>query len=236
MAREAEQQNQLVLSYHSVRQALGWLGIALPLILLMGAATSKLELEPSISDFFHTVFRDVFVGIMCAIGVFLFSYKGYEFRRGEGDWFSDRALSRVAGIAAIGLALFPIMPAEDQISASALSQQMVGTGVSQNLHYLFALSFFVSLIFFSLVQFPKTRDEGRRPIYIWSGVVLVGVTAGLIAVFAAGKLGGKEVEGTISDRNIVFWLEAIGIWAFGVSWLTKGKADVALRWATRRVG
>ncbi|MCF6315578.1 MAG: hypothetical protein L3J30_04660 [Marinosulfonomonas sp.] len=36
------------------------------------------------------------------------------------------------------------------------------------------------------------------------------------------------------DRNLVLWLEAIGIWAFAFSWLIKGKADRAFSRSARQ--
>ena len=90
----------------------------------------------------------------------------------------------------------------------------------------------MSLIGFSLIKFPKSRQNRRRKIYLWSGIILVGVTAGLLATFFLGRNDGA-VKASIMEAEIVFWLEAVGIWAFGVAWLTKGKADIALRWAAR---
>ena len=46
--------NDLVLSYHRVRRAVGILGVILPLILIIGGVLSNSRLEPSISDFYHT--------------------------------------------------------------------------------------------------------------------------------------------------------------------------------------
>jgi len=102
----------LVLSYTRVRTALGILGMSLPLILVLGglldqprvdAATG--EIEPTISDFYHTTYRDIFVGTLCAIGVFLISYRGYG--RDKGDWINDDWLATTAGVGAFGVAFFP---------------------------------------------------------------------------------------------------------------------------------
>jgi len=228
----------LVFSYHQLRQAIGVLGIALPLILFVGGMLALSDLRPSISAYFNTVFRDIFVGIMCAIGVFLLAYRGYACDRENGEWVSDRVLSFIAGISAIGIALFPVrrnMCAKGVTDVSVcdvgvqevetLSQLILGAGIAELFHYGLALAFFVSLIGFSLIKFP-------RKIYLLSGIILVGVTAGLLATFFLGRNDGA-VKASINEAEIVFWLEAIGIWAFGVAWLTKGKADIALRWAAR---
>ena len=56
----------------------------------------------SLSGFYYTHMRNLFVGAMCAVGVFLVAYRGH-------DRWDDR-LTNVAGLAAICIALFPTMP------------------------------------------------------------------------------------------------------------------------------
>lgn len=56
----------------------------------------------SLSGFYYTHMRNLFVGAMCAVGVFLAAYRGH-------DRWDDR-LTNVAGLAAICVALFPTMP------------------------------------------------------------------------------------------------------------------------------
>ena len=34
----------------------------------------------SISSYYHSVMRDIFVGSLCAVGTFLISYRGYDKR------------------------------------------------------------------------------------------------------------------------------------------------------------
>ena len=56
----------------------------------------------SLSGFYYTHMRNLYVGAMCAVGVFLVAYRGH-------DRWDDR-LTNVAGLAAICIALFPTMP------------------------------------------------------------------------------------------------------------------------------
>lgn len=70
---------KLVISYLVLRKAIGYLGIALPFILVFGnMLLNKPGIQSSISSYYYTPMRDVFVGTMCAIAVFMMSYKGYE--------------------------------------------------------------------------------------------------------------------------------------------------------------
>lgn len=56
---------------------------------------SNVILQGSVSGYYYTGVRDVLVGSLCAIGVFLFSYSGYD------DW--DKWLTNAAGLFAIGV-------------------------------------------------------------------------------------------------------------------------------------
>jgi hypothetical protein len=93
--------DSLLVSYRTLRQLIGILGIGLPLTILFYAfvVSSCDSLEASISAHYHTGVRDIMTGILCATGVFMITYKGYERR--------DTIASTIAGICAIGVAMFP---------------------------------------------------------------------------------------------------------------------------------
>jgi hypothetical protein len=220
----------LVLSYTRVRTALGLLGLALPLVLIVGGLFDEPRLENSqgieatISDFYHTTYRDIFVGCLCAIGVFLISYRGY--RRAPGDWISDDWLATSAGVAAFGLAFFP--NEGGGMAITSMTQRAVGTDLSPVLHYSFALIFFSSLAAFCLVKFSRTAKPGKRRIYRFCGhTILASMLATAICVVLKRWVGGGGRE-LVLEYKLIFWFEAIGIWAFALSWLIKGRADLAL--------
>lgn len=220
--------HDLVLSYHRVRRAVGILGVILPLTLIIGGILSNNRLEPSISDFYHTTLRDVFVGTMFAIGIFLISYKGYK--RDKGEWFSDDWVATLAGISAFGLALFP----NESPAVVTVSQVALGLKISSIFHYASALTFFICLGIFCYYQFPKTANPVRRRIYFWCGHVIV-ISTILITITSYMKIkGSPEMKAMVLDWNLVLWLEAIGVWAFAFSWLTKGKAELAFSKSARK--
>ena len=67
----------LVLSYLSIRRSLGLLGLLLPILLgPVGWLTLGIDIQENMSSYYHTPLRDVFVGVLCAIGIFLFCYAG----------------------------------------------------------------------------------------------------------------------------------------------------------------
>lgn len=220
----SQRKDELVLSYHRVRNALGFLGIVLPFVLILGGLLTQGRIEPSISDFFHTALRDVFVGSLCAIGVFLISYRGY--RKSDGEWLSDDLIATVAGIAAFGVAFFPNETPDQKVET--LTQLALGTSISPMFHYASASIFFFCLMLFCYVKFPKTAKPVRRRIYRWCGHVIALSLVGIVVSSYFKINGGPVMQALVVDWRVVFWVEAAGIWAFAISWLVKGKADMML--------
>ena len=210
MNQPAENDGSLVLSYLGLRKAIGIIGIALPFVLAIGKVLlDSPGLEGSISYYYYTGMRDVLVGSLCSIAVFLMSYRGYE--------RVDSIAGKLACGFALGVALFPTECAGNMSPA----RHFIGI-----LHLLFATSFLLTLAYFSLVLFRKT-DPTRTPtlqklqrnrIYTVCGYTILACVA-LAALFAlfAGNAPFKQLDP-------IFWLESIAVVAFGVSWLTKGEA------------
>jgi hypothetical protein len=204
--------SSLVVSYLTLRKAVGILGIALPFVLAFGGMLiDKPGIQSSISSYYHTGMRDIFVGTLCAIAVFLMSYKGYEPK-------DDRA-GVLACIFAVGVALLPTAPDSDPTSR----QKLIG-----HFHLLFAVLFFLTLAYFSLRLFTKTdktkvptrRKLQRNVVYKACGYTML---AALILIVILAFLQGQAIL-EVKRLALVFWLESIAIVAFGISWLTKGEA------------
>jgi hypothetical protein len=72
--------NGFVISYLNLRKAVGVLGIALPVVLISiyPLLNKGCRLPPSISHYFYTNMGSYFTGTLCAVAMFLFSYKGPE--------------------------------------------------------------------------------------------------------------------------------------------------------------
>jgi len=211
MSQTQGSDQSLVISYLLLRKLVGLLGVALPFVLAIGAAIiSQLDIQPSISDYYHTVMRDMFVGILFAIAIFMLSYRGYE-------PVDDRA-GDIACISAIGVALFPVAPL-----GATPGQEVIGT-----LHFISASLFFLTLAYFSLVLFTKTKPSvpptprklQRNRVYRACGWIIL---ACLAAIFLVGQLMSVPLK----QVGIVFWLESVAVIAFGISWLTKGEAILA---------
>ena len=201
-----------VISFLTLRKTLGLLGILLPFVLALGSwIIFGNGLENSISSYYHTEMGDVFVGILFGIGLFLFSYKGYQ--------RSDDLAGDLACLFAIGVALFPTTP-ENSLSDLA---RLIGT-----IHFGFAALLFLSFAYFAICLFPKThpdreptrRKRRRNVVYRACGAAIVLC----IVLIAVVNLVPSQIASPIQAYSPVFWLEAIAIVAFGISWLVKGEA------------
>ena len=210
MDQQAGPNDSLVISYLGLRKAIGIIGIALPFVLAFGKILLEGPgIQSSISHYYYTEMRGVFVGSLCAIATFLMSYRGYERK-------DDIAGDLACGFA-VGVALFPVTPEQNASSRDAI----VGA-----LHLLFAAGFFLTLAFFSLALFRKT-DKTKTPtrqklqrntVYTVCGYAIL---ACLVLIALVGLM---PQDSPVKRLDPVFWLEAGAIVAFGVSWLTKGEA------------
>jgi hypothetical protein len=192
-------QNTLVHSYLFLRRAIGLIGLALPVVLVLGKQLVQGgDLIGSLSGYYYTDLRDVLVGAMCAVGVFLLAYYGHD--------YVDNVASTVAGLGAIGLALFPTTPDHDAT---------VWDRTSGVLHLVFAAVFFLSLAYFCLRLFPHDGEQPERfgALYRACGIVIL---ACLVLIALAKYLA------LAPSLHPALWLEAVAVEAFGVAWLVKG--------------
>ncbi|MDX9928580.1 MAG: hypothetical protein RBS37_01875 [Bacteroidales bacterium] len=189
-------------SYLALRRAVGWIGILLPFVLLLGNTLlfGGDPNQPSISLYYHTPMRDVLVGGLCAVALFLFFYSGYD--------RLDNTMANITGAFALLVAWFPA-------SETGIA------GVVNAIHFVAAALFLSCLAIFSLFLFTKgevnpTPQKLRRNIvYIICGTVMATCLLALLVYFIV------KGEGHTST-SFVFWAETVALVAFGISWLTKG--------------
>jgi len=200
----------LVHSYLFLRRAVGVIGLALPVVLIVGNLIwPHGMLLDSISAAYYSPLRAVFIGSLSAVGVFLVSYRGYG--------RIDDVTGDIAGIGAIGAALFPTAPL---VGASA-AQKLAGL-----LHDGFAGVFFVALVVFCLFLFPR-NDGAPTPAKQERDVVYR--TTGVIILVAIVLLGIAKFTGAVAGLHPQLWLETIAILAFGIAWAVKGETLGVLR-------
>lgn len=198
-----EDTEDLIVSYLGLRKSVGTIGILLPIALLIAAVTnSDVDMQDSISQFYHTNVGVIFTGALLIIGAFLGSYRGYPPQKGEK--ITDRQLALIAALGAIVTALIPSAP-EGQVWP-----------IQTKIHLLAAATFLLAIGYLSYARF--TRSESYTVVYKTAGQIIF-TTLAIIACIMLFNLD----ESNWLQFPWLFWLEAIAVWAFGVSWLVKGK-------------
>jgi hypothetical protein len=189
-------------SFLALRKSVGWIGISLPFVLMLGVFLifKEVVILRNISLYYHSGMRDVFVGAICAIALFLFFYKGYS------KW--DNRAANLAGLFALGIAFFPTVEQGPYNWAAIV-------------HFICAACFFTTLAAFSLFLFtkkeflPTKQKLNRNRIYRICGSVMIACLISIMIFFIF-------FEADNPDSGFVFWAETIALIAFGTSWLTKG--------------
>jgi hypothetical protein len=195
---------RILVSYLTLRRVVGVLGVLLPVLVAVGCflVGSCTELLDSISDYYGSMMRDIFVGVLFAIAWFLFSYRGYEAK--------DNTAGDLACVFALGVALFPTTS---------------NSGAIRAIHFLSAAALFLVLAYFSLCLFTKTAKDTpptrekriRNRIYRVSGVIMLACILGVGVYYVLLR------NSALSSLKPVFWLETAALWAFGLSWFVKGE-------------
>jgi hypothetical protein len=223
-----------------LRKVVGWIGSLLPIVLIGGGMIFATMSPPeSMSGYYYTPMRDVLVGALCVLGIFLVGYDGYD--------ELDRWITNAAGLGAIGVAFFPTKPPlcvpqariclPPAVARIPASQQVVG-----GLHVFFAAVTFIALGLMAL-RFAKSertpdgqgwmghlRHElglarpsiGRpvKPKRLRNVVYrLCGVT-----ILACVALAAVSNVLPASGVPLLFIFEALAVFAFGISWFVKGQA------------
>ncbi len=184
----------------------------------------------SISAYYYSRTGNVFVGILCALAIFFFSYE-YPSRKG---FRLDRRLSIGAGIMAISVALFPT-PSNG--AAATGGADVVGWIHAFSAATLFTLLATLSLWFFTksdrITTPPSTWDQ--LAMLVWTPARFRAPlpthkrrrnvafrTCGRLIFLSIAVMGAATAAAWEGHLFLAF--ECIAVFAFAVSWLIKGDA------------
>jgi len=225
---ESDQGPSVVIQYYVLRSLIGLAGFSLPLAVWLGSmALDGQDLLSSISTYYYSSMRDVLVGILIIIGVFLATYKAY---RGRGErlwgWLSDDLLTNVAGVAALGIAFFPTAAcAVERCTTGFPGPPWTRGSAVFVVHVGSAAVFFIAMGIMALFVF--TKSDRRKPggaLRHWTYVVTGTIILACAVAMGVYGLLPATLRARLSPLNPIFWAEALGIWAFGIAWLMKGRA------------
>ena len=193
-----------------LRKTIGWLGFALPWIVLIlcvifGCAPEGHLFPDSISaTYYFAPTITPFMIILGAAGIVLICYRGYT-------WVDD-LINTLTGIFALCICLFPCFNG----SYGAVGTFQVPVEISGWIHNISAALFFLLLAYNCIFLFTKSSGEMTRNKKIRNIIYYVcggGMATSLIAILFLGSV----YSGT-------WWVEAIALAFFGIAYLTK--ADV----------
>jgi hypothetical protein len=214
-------------SYVILRNGIGVLGFALPIVMIVGGGLD--HIQGSLSAYYHFsadrpgqygagMMRDLFVGMLCAIGAFLFFYRGHSLQE-------DIALN-VAGISAVLVALFP-MDWPPGSGAAATTAAKIHSGA--------ATLFFVMIAYVCVFRGRDTLcivdDDLRRRtferIYLIFGLLML-ATPATVALLAATSSGAG-----LGYKTLI--VETGGVFVFATFWLVKSFEIRTAVWRSHRV-
>lgn len=193
---------------------IGVLGMLLPFICVGGAfLLSDIKIYDSISMYYYSNMRDVFVGILICVSFFLMTYKGYE--------LIDNILVKVTGVFGICIALFPC---ENLAYSKPVGIFMLSNRTTNYVHLISAVLFFLLLAINSIFRFTKsdtkvlrrTKKYYRNLVYRISGYIMI-IS---LSILVLSTLIMNETMRIKSKVTLI--TEIVMLFGFGISWLVKG--------------
>lgn len=148
--------------------------------------------------------RNIFIGFLFAIAAFLLSY--------NGQTAAHKVFSRIAAMAAVGVAMFPCKCRGD-------------LEIIPYVHYVSAAVMFAILAFFCIEFYRHAKGKGhpqanmRALIYLtcfWAMVVSM-------ALLLVNGIWGADLGWNESAPRLVFYGEATALLAFGICWLVASR-------------
>ncbi|MCH8908553.1 MAG: hypothetical protein IH840_15815 [Candidatus Heimdallarchaeota archaeon] len=208
------------LSQDGIRRTIGAIGAFSPLFFVCANffLFGETKIPGSISQYYHTDLRDLYVGIHLTLGILLITYKGYDRR--------DGLTTSAAGFLSIIVAFLPTTPS---------GELRTSTGF---IHIISLSLFFYIQIFIVLVLFRRTFPfylyssetesvhlelaifkRRRNVIYTTSGTMIFAITSiSLISLLAIDR----DVLFGVSVDILNYFFESLLYIAFGLAWLVKG--------------
>ncbi|MYM21848.1 hypothetical protein GTP46_04175 [Duganella sp. FT135W] len=167
------------------------------------------EMAKSISAYyeFSDITRNLFVGVLCAMGLLMSAYRGWS-----KDNRCDRTIAVASWVSAWGIALVPF----NSRQYSWLHFSSAGV--------LFGLM--AAMLWWRFTEATGDADEANHCRWkrlrnrIYRGCALAILVA--IIIKAASEISYFGID-TTQPANLTFWIEVLGLTAFSLGWLTKSR-------------
>lgn len=228
----------------------GLVAIGLPTVLAFGAILGEACFHDSMSHFYYTRFLgSAFIGGLIFIGSFLLAYRG---ETPTEKWLASFAGICAIGVAVmptqgpgcemadLHVRAFVNMTWDADITQFVpVDQNAIAFALFQHAHIFHSLSaggLFLFLAYYTFFIFTRVVPErhldengdltaakkARNRVYRVFGVLILVGMIGLVCraiFFDRPSLGETDWW---NQHNLTFWLEALAVWSFGISWVVKG--------------
>jgi membrane-associated phospholipid phosphatase len=203
-----------------MRRTVGIIALTLPFALAAGSILAALLspghhlphplLQRSISDYYYTPMRNLYVGSLWSIAAFLASTRGYDLR--------DEITGYLAAACALGVAVCPSFnPRSNSYTPQDFAFGLIHTAFA-GLMYLVLAYVCIFLFRKSSPERPFThRKRDRNRIYGASGLIMVACMIAMVSLTILTTVERRH------PSHWLFWCESLALCAFGVAWLTKGE-------------
>ncbi|MCA9193014.1 MAG: DUF998 domain-containing protein [Planctomycetales bacterium] len=199
------------IDHHTIKLIVGVIAVSLASV--TGLLTENNITSVSASYHAGGWARDYFVGSLFAIFAFLLAYNGYS--------RIEMILSKVAAIAALGVAMFPCQCESHQEIVPAVH------GVCAAVMFLILAIF--CYLFRQRAQ-AKPNDEAKRRSFIYSCCGIAIVIS--IVVLGIDSLSGGAISSGF--ERLTYFGEMVGLVSFGIAWLAASRVFPMITHADER--
>jgi hypothetical protein len=202
-------------TYTYLRLGMAGIGIIFPLFLWWGGLFFGVKFQASISTYYHTPMRDIFVGSMIAIGAFLWFYQGITKR--------ENFALNCAGILAIVFALSPtaFLEKDGQIKCETFTTSPlhgISEATASYVHGTSAMLFFFAIAYVCIFTSKTVINQKYQKIYnlLGAGMIIFPVSSALLLLFLKERQFKSEVQQVLMaedkilrkafDSQGIFWV------------------------------
>lgn len=242
---------QYVLDQQFLAFLVGSVALGLPVAMLVGTKFGTCFYD-SVSHFYYSqFFGDVLVSALVFIGTFLIAYRGENRQESRLATFAGLCAFGIALFPTTGRGCEQLdfsgrVLADlkaDSVSEAVSVTPAVDVGQFFQLfpridilHFGSAALLFLFLAYYSFFVFTRViKDEHvgedgqitsakktRNHLYIASGAIIVFCLLAMLVNFVNWIITGATWKWW-TQYNATFWFEALALWAFGMSWMVKGR-------------
>lgn len=212
---------QLGRTFITQQRVISALGLFLPVFLVGWSVIQGTGIRGSLSEYYYTPVRDVFVGTLFALAMFLWSYRGYHPEQPERR--ADRVVAKIAAVAALLTALAPLRPRQE--GQCTLLQCVLGDMPTEWIHHSSAAIFLLALATFCLVLFPMTaisRPGMTRRLVIY-GICGTTIVVALLLMVLWTFLP-DEIYFALGRYKPILILETMALFAFSIAWWLRSRS------------